>query len=111
MSTHSFQSYLYCLFVGFALLHVMHIVISSSNTHDDVAFRCCRSELQASSVTSSVAVHEFRIPRGALLGLHSYCPVHFDAFHSVLVDLTLHTVYLKAGATKTSLKVHRFVKL
>ncbi|PWZ45848.1 Protein FAM135B [Zea mays] len=63
------------------------------------------SELQASSVTSSAAVHEFRIPHRALLGLHSYCPVHFDAFHSVLVDLTLHIVYLKAGATKPSLKV------
>ncbi|KAJ1264879.1 hypothetical protein BS78_08G035700 [Paspalum vaginatum] len=63
------------------------------------------SELQASSVASSAAVHEFRIPRRALLGLHSYCPVHFDAFHSVLVDLTLHIVYLKAGATKSSLKV------
>lgn len=66
------------------------------------------SELQASSVTSSAAVHEFRIPRRALLGLHSYCPVHFDAFHSVLVDLTLHIVYLKAGAIKSSLKVHRY---
>ncbi|KAL6905585.1 hypothetical protein ACP4OV_003186 [Aristida adscensionis] len=63
------------------------------------------SELQASSVSSSAAVHEFRIPRRALLGLHSYCPVHFDAFHSVLVDLTLHIVYLKAGATKSSLKM------
>ncbi|KAJ1255243.1 hypothetical protein BS78_K274300 [Paspalum vaginatum] len=39
------------------------------------------SELQASSVASSAAVHEFRIPRRALL------------------------VYLKAGATKSSLKV------
>ncbi|KAL6641845.1 hypothetical protein ACP70R_020026 [Stipagrostis hirtigluma subsp. patula] len=63
------------------------------------------SELLASSATSSAAVHEFRIPRRALLGLHSYCPVHFDAFHSVLVDLTLHIVYLKAGATKSSLKM------
>ncbi|GJN13711.1 hypothetical protein PR202_gb00447 [Eleusine coracana subsp. coracana] len=63
------------------------------------------SELQSSSATSSAAVHEFRIPRRALLGLHTYCPVHFDAFHSVLVDLTLHIVYLKAGATKASLKI------
>jgi hypothetical protein len=63
------------------------------------------SEIQSSSVASSAAVHEFRIPRRALLGLHSYCPVHFDAFHAVLVDLTLHIVYLKAGATKPSLKV------
>ncbi|KAG8093662.1 hypothetical protein GUJ93_ZPchr0012g19424 [Zizania palustris] len=63
------------------------------------------SDIQASSVTSSAAVHEFRVPCKALLGLHSYCPVHFDAFHSVLVDLTLHIVYLKAGATKSSLKM------
>ncbi|GJM87925.1 hypothetical protein PR202_ga03931 [Eleusine coracana subsp. coracana] len=63
------------------------------------------SELQSSSATSSAAVHEFRIPRRALLGLHTYSPVHFDVFHSVLVDLTLHIVYLKAGATKASLKI------
>uniref|UniRef100_A0ACD5YCH1 Uncharacterized protein n=2 Tax=Avena sativa TaxID=4498 RepID=A0ACD5YCH1_AVESA len=63
------------------------------------------SDIQASSVTSSAAVHEFRIQRRALLGLHSYCPVHFDAFHAVLVDLTLHIVYLKAGASKLSLKI------
>jgi hypothetical protein len=74
-------------------------------------FFCSRSDIQSSSVTSSAAMHEFRIPRRALLGLHSYCPVHFDAFHAVLVDLTLHIVYLKAGASKLSLKVHRFVKL
>lgn len=66
------------------------------------------SDIQGSSVTSSAAVHEFRIPRKALLGLHTYCPVHFDAFHAVLVDLTLHIVYLKAGANKSSLKVHRY---
>lgn len=66
------------------------------------------SDIQSSSATSSAAVHEFRIPRKALLGLHSYCPVHFDAFHAVLVDLTLHIVYLKAGANKSSLKVHRY---
>uniref|UniRef100_A0A0D9XX67 DUF676 domain-containing protein n=1 Tax=Leersia perrieri TaxID=77586 RepID=A0A0D9XX67_9ORYZ len=62
-------------------------------------------DIQASNGTSSAAVHEFRVPRRALLGSHSYCPVHFDAFHSVLVDLTLHIVYLKAGATKSSLKI------
>ncbi|KAJ6817173.1 putative polygalacturonase [Iris pallida] len=43
------------------------------------------------------AIHEFRIPPKALLGLHSYCPVHFDAFHAVLVDLSIHAVLLKAG--------------
>ncbi|KAE8783770.1 hypothetical protein D1007_42750 [Hordeum vulgare] len=63
------------------------------------------SDIQSSSATSSAAVHEFRIPRKALLGLHSYCPVHFDAFHAVLVDLTLHIVYLKAGANKSLLKI------
>ncbi|KAJ8763820.1 hypothetical protein K2173_003602 [Erythroxylum novogranatense] len=46
--------------------------------------------------SSSVAVHEFRIPPKALLGLHSYCPVNFDAFHSVLVDATVHTSLLRA---------------
>ncbi|KAF2909689.1 uncharacterized protein [Oryza sativa Japonica Group] len=51
-----------------------------------------------------VPVHEFRIPYKALLGLHAYFPVHFDAFHPVLVDLTMHIVYLKAGVTKSSQK-------
>jgi hypothetical protein len=101
-----------CLLQDFlrASVHV-YVQISFCNTDYTFAFLSSRSELQASSVTSSAAVHEFRIPHRALLGLHSYCPVHFDAFHSVLVDLTLHIVYLKAGATKPSLKVHRFVKL
>jgi len=70
-----------------------------------------RTEVQDSSDTELVPVHEFRIPHKALLGLHSYCPVHFDALHSALVDLTIHIVYLKASVTKSSLKVHRFVIL
>ncbi|KAG6737836.1 hypothetical protein POTOM_059367 [Populus tomentosa] len=55
-------------------------------------------ELLAYPDASSVAVHEFRIPPKALLGLHSYCPVHFDAFHSVLVDVSVHISLLKAGS-------------
>lgn len=60
----------------------------------------------SSDDTDLIPVHEFRIPHRALLGLHSYCPVHFDALHSALVDLTIHIVYLKAAVTKSSLKVH-----
>ncbi|CAL9041129.1 unnamed protein product [Musa banksii] len=56
-------------------------------------------EIQASFDMIPVAVHEFKIPPRALFGLHSYCPVHFDAFHAVLVDLSVHIVYLKAGAS------------
>lgn len=66
-----------------------------------------RIETEDSDDTYVAPVHEFRIPYRALLGLHTYCPVHFDAFHPVLVDLTIHIVYLKAGVTKSSLKVHR----
>ncbi|RXH73798.1 hypothetical protein DVH24_016620 [Malus domestica] len=55
-----------------------------------------RSDLQASLDASPAAVHEFRIPSKALLGLHSYCPVHFDAFHAVLVDVSVHISLLKA---------------
>ncbi|OEL21806.1 Protein FAM135A [Dichanthelium oligosanthes] len=62
------------------------------------------TEAPDSSDADLVPVHEFRIPHKALLGLHSYCPVHFDALHSALVDLTIHIVYLKAGVTKSSLK-------
>jgi Protein FAM135 len=65
--------------------------------------------MQDSAGSSPAAVHEFRLPYKTLLGLHSYCPVHFDIFHSVLVDLSVHIAYLKSG-TKSSLKVHRFVK-
>ncbi|KAK1323856.1 hypothetical protein QJS10_CPA02g00461 [Acorus calamus] len=54
-------------------------------------------ELQASLDPLPAAVHEFRIPPKALLGLHTYCPVHFDSFHSVLVDLSIHMVHLRAG--------------
>lgn len=70
----------------------------------------CRTEIEDPS-DIYVPVHEFRIPYKALLGLHAYFPVHFDAFHPVLVDLTMHIVYLKAGVTKSSQKVHRFVIL
>lgn len=65
--------------------------------------------MQDSAGPSPSAVHEFRLPCKTLLGMHSYCPVHFDIFHSVLVDLSVHIAYLKSG-TKSSLKVHRFVK-
>ncbi|KAJ1274455.1 hypothetical protein BS78_05G062900 [Paspalum vaginatum] len=62
------------------------------------------TEVQDSSDADLIPVHEFRIPHRALLGLHSYCPVHFDALHSALVDLTIHIVYLKASLTKSPLK-------
>ncbi|WOL04103.1 hypothetical protein Cni_G12824 [Canna indica] len=54
-------------------------------------------EIQASFDMFPTAVHEFRIPPKALLGLHSYCPVYFDAFHAVLVDLSVHIVFLKSS--------------
>lgn len=61
------------------------------------------------SLDVPAAVHEFRIPPKALLGLHSYCPVHFDAFHSVLVDVSLHITLLKGGVHNSSKKPPRFV--
>ena len=75
----------------------------------NVLFLYYRIETEDSGDKYVSPVHEFRIPHRALMGLHTYCPVHFDAFHPVLVDLTIHIVYLKAGVTKSSLKVHRFV--
>ncbi|KAF7048282.1 hypothetical protein CFC21_057076 [Triticum aestivum] len=66
-----------------------------------------RIETEDSNDQYLVPVHEFRIPHRALLGLHTYCPVHFDTFHPVLVDLTIHIVYLKAGVTKSSLKAFK----
>ena len=74
-----------------------------------IVINFCRSEILASLDTSPSAVHEFRIPPKALLGLHSYCPVHFDAFHAVLVDVSIHTSLLKVGSSMSPLKVPRFV--
>ncbi|XVF36505.1 hypothetical protein REPUB_Repub19eG0064000 [Reevesia pubescens] len=63
------------------------------------------SDFQASPDGCPAAVHEFRIPPKALLGLHSYCPVYFDAFHAVLVDVSVHITLLKAGSRKAPTKV------
>ncbi|XP_020593383.1 protein FAM135B-like isoform X2 [Phalaenopsis equestris] len=56
-------------------------------------------EMHGTFEAFSTAIHEFRIPPKALLGIHSYCPVHFDVYHAVLVDLSIHVVLLKAGMT------------
>ncbi|KAI0507757.1 hypothetical protein KFK09_013885 [Dendrobium nobile] len=56
-------------------------------------------EMQGTFESFPTAIHEFRIPPKALLGIHSYCPIHFDVFHAVLVDLSIHIVLLKAGMT------------
>ncbi|MBA0845384.1 hypothetical protein Goarm_023219, partial [Gossypium armourianum] len=63
------------------------------------------SEFQPSSDGCPAAVHEFRIPPKALLGLHSYCPVYFDSFHAVLVDVSVHVCLLKVGSRKGAKKV------
>ncbi|TYI75795.1 hypothetical protein E1A91_D06G031700v1, partial [Gossypium mustelinum] len=63
------------------------------------------SDFQASPDYCPAAIHEFPIPPKALLGLHSYCPVYFDAFHAVLVDVSVHTTLLKAGSRKVHTKV------
>ncbi|KAK1555527.1 hypothetical protein Q3G72_027680 [Acer saccharum] len=62
-------------------------------------------ELQAALDAGPAAVHEFRIPPKALLGLHSYCPVHFDTLHAVLVDVSIHVSHLAAGSQTPALKV------
>lgn len=60
------------------------------------------------SLDNTAAVHEFRLPPKALLGLHAYCPVHFDAFHAALVDVTVHVSLLKMDCASLT-KVPRFV--
>ncbi|KAG5025837.1 hypothetical protein GLYMA_08G183400v4 [Glycine max] len=64
-----------------------------------------RPELQSSVNGCAASFHEYRIPPKALLGLHSYCPVHFDAFHAVLVDTSVHISLLKSGYLTPQLKV------
>ncbi|KAF7842672.1 protein FAM135B-like isoform X1 [Senna tora] len=63
------------------------------------------AEIEASMDTYPAAVHEYRIPPKALLGLHSYCPVYFDALHAVLLDTSVHVSLLKAGYRTSRLKV------
>lgn len=70
-----------------------------------------RTEIQSSLATCAASVHEYRIPPKALLGLHSYCPVYFDAFHAVLVDTSVHISLLKPGYRTPQLKVPRFVRI
>ncbi|XP_028800982.1 protein FAM135B [Neltuma alba] len=64
-----------------------------------------RPDLHASLDQRPAAVHEYRIPPKALLGLHSYCPIQFDAFHAVLVDTSVHISLLRAGFRTPRLKV------
>ncbi|XP_010414740.1 PREDICTED: protein FAM135B-like isoform X2 [Camelina sativa] len=63
---------------------------------------CIDNESGKQLDASPVAVHEFRIPPKALTGLHSYCPVHFDTLHAVLVDVSVHITVLKSAAYKRS---------
>ncbi|KAL0355977.1 UNVERIFIED_CONTAM: hypothetical protein Sradi_4044600 [Sesamum radiatum] len=63
-----------------------------------------RSNIQ-DCLDNIAAVHEFRLPPKALLGLHAYCPVHFDAFHAVLVDITVHVSLLRNAVYTSSQKV------
>ncbi|XP_073123959.1 uncharacterized protein [Henckelia pumila] len=64
-----------------------------------------RYNIQACLDSCPAAIHEFRLPPKALLGLHAYCPVHFDAFHAALVDVSVHGCLLKSGVHTSSLKV------
>ncbi|KAJ1391954.1 hypothetical protein SESBI_36213 [Sesbania bispinosa] len=62
------------------------------------------ADVQASLDASPAAIHEFRIPPKALLGLHSYCPVYFDVLHAVLVDISVHVSLLKAASYSSASK-------
>ncbi|KAL7153367.1 hypothetical protein ABFS83_04G163900 [Erythranthe nasuta] len=63
-----------------------------------------RYSVQACLDTCPSAIHEFRLSPKALLGLHAYCPVHFDAFHAVVVDTSVHVSMLKSGVRISSAK-------
>ncbi|KAL3002811.1 hypothetical protein AAZX31_08G074700 [Glycine max] len=62
-------------------------------------------ELLGSLDAYAASVHEYKIPPKALQGLHSYCPVHFDAFHAVLVETSIHISLLKASYHTSRQKV------
>ncbi|KAF2557534.1 hypothetical protein F2Q68_00013146 [Brassica cretica] len=64
-----------------------------------------RFELLYSPIIESIdafhaAAHDFRVPPKALSGLHSYCPVHFDTLHAVLIDVSVHVSVMKSAAYK-----------
>ncbi|GAU21154.1 hypothetical protein TSUD_10710 [Trifolium subterraneum] len=63
------------------------------------------TDLQDALDPYPASVHEFRIPPKALLGLHSYCPVHFDSLHAALVDVSVHVSLLRAPSYPSALKV------
>lgn len=60
------------------------------------------------SDASPAAVHDFRIPPKALSGVHSYCPVHFDTFHAVLIDVSVHVSVMKSAAYKRPAILSRY---
>ncbi|KAK7363210.1 hypothetical protein VNO77_05343 [Canavalia gladiata] len=79
------------------------VILKFELMHSPVAE--ARSDLPVSLNAYAASVHEFKIPPKALLGLHSYCPVHFDAFHAVLVDISVHISLLKASYNTSRQKV------
>lgn len=99
--------------VWFRLICFLFLLISTKwNWYVD----CCleyiiySADLQASPDVSSAAIHEFRIPPKALVGLHSYCPVYFDTLHAVLIDVSVHVSLLKAASHSSTSRLPRFVK-
>lgn len=89
------------------------LISTSSNWHVDCwwEYVIYSVELDLSLDASSAAIHEFRIPPKALVGLHSYCPVHFDALHAVLVDVSVHASILKVATHSFPSKLPRFVNV
>ena len=62
----------------------------------------------AHSDDSPASVHDFRIPPKALSGVHSYCPVHFDTFHAVLIDVSVHVSVMKSASYKRPAVLSRY---
>lgn len=72
-----------------------------------------RFELLYSPIIESIdafhaAAHDFRVPPKALSGLHSYCPVHFDTLHAVLIDVSVHVSVMKSAAYKRPAVLSRY---
>lgn len=68
----------------------------------------CSALNDATLEYTSCANHDFRIPPKALLGLHAYCPVHFDTWHMVLMDVTVHSVLLKGNSNTFLTRTNRY---
>lgn len=102
-----------CLFsvvVNFIMVYISFWLNEFEGVKCKLLETFCSPDMHSSLDQCLVAVHEYRIPPKALFGLHSYCPIHFDSSHAVLVDTSVHISLLRTDFHRPQLKAPRFVR-